>query len=33
MKVKTIGIDVAKNVFQVRGVDEDGKVVLRKQLR
>ncbi|MGB8480324.1 MAG: IS110 family transposase [Acidobacteriaceae bacterium] len=33
MKVKTIGIDVAKNVFQVHGVDEDGKVVLRKQLR
>ena len=33
MKVKTIGIDLAKNVFQVHGVDEDGKVVLRKQLR
>ncbi len=33
MKGKTVGIDVAKNVFQVHGVDEDGKVVLRKQLR
>ncbi len=33
MKITTIGIDLAKNVFQVHGVDEHGKVVLRKQLR
>jgi hypothetical protein len=33
MKVTTIGIDLAKTVFQVHGVDERGKVVLRKQLR
>jgi len=33
MKVNTIGVDLAKNVFQVHGVDEQGKVVLRKQLR
>ena len=33
MKVTTIGIDLAKNVFQIHGVDGSGKVVLRKQLR
>lgn len=33
MKVTTIGIDLAKNVFQVHGVDEGGKAVLRKQLK
>ncbi|MGK6307836.1 IS110 family transposase [Variovorax sp. DT-64] len=33
MKITTIGIDLAKNVFQVHGVDEHGKAVLRKQLR
>src|SRR5512145_3061642 len=33
MKVTTIGIDVAKSVFQVHGVDPQGKVVLRRQLR
>ncbi len=33
MKITTIGIDLAKNVFQVHGVDERGQVVLRKQLR
>jgi transposase len=33
MKVTTIGIDLAKSVFQVHGVDERGKRVLRKQLR
>lgn len=26
MKVTTIGIDLAKNVFQIHGVDERGKV-------
>jgi transposase len=33
MKITTIGIDLAKNVFQVHGVDELGKTVLRKQLK
>jgi len=33
MKITTIGIDLAKEVFQVHGVDEHGKTVLRKQLR
>jgi len=33
MKITTVGIDLAKNVFQVHGVDERGKVVLRRQLR
>ncbi len=33
MKVSTIGLDIAKNVFQVHGVDEAGEVVVRKQLR
>jgi len=33
MKITTVGIDLAKNVFQVHGVDERGKVVLRKQLK
>jgi len=33
MKVTTIGFDLAKNVFQVHGVDERGLVVVRKQLR
>jgi transposase len=33
MEITTIGIDLAKNVFQVHGVDGRGKVVLRKQLR
>jgi len=33
MKITTIGIDLAKEVFQIHGVDEHGKVVLRKQLR
>src|SRR5499433_194053 len=33
MKVTTIGFDLAKNIFQVHGVDERGHVVVRKQLR
>src|SRR6202167_2861030 len=33
MKITTVGIDLAKNVFQVHGIDERGKAVLRKQLR
>ena len=30
MKITTSGIDVAKSVFQVHGVDEHGKVTLRR---
>jgi len=33
MKITTIGIDLAKEVFQIHGVDEHGKTVLRKQVR
>jgi transposase len=33
MKITTIGIDLAKEVFQIHGVDEHGKVAVRKQLR
>ncbi len=32
-EVTTIGLDVAKSVFQVHGVDGAGKVVVRRQLR
>src|SRR3989454_3591249 len=32
-EVTTIGLDVAKHVFQVHGVDAEGATVLRKQLR
>ncbi|NYT79821.1 IS110 family transposase [Alcaligenaceae bacterium] len=33
MKITIIGIDLAKDVFQVHGIDERGKIVLRKQLK
>jgi transposase len=33
MKITTIGIDLAKNVFQIHGVNERGKVAVRKQLK
>ena len=33
MKITTIGIDLAKNVFQLHGVGEHGKVAVRKQLK
>ena len=33
MKVTTVGIDLAKNVFQLHGVNEFGKTVIKKQLR
>lgn len=33
MQITTIGIDLAKNVFQVHGANERGKAVLRKQLK
>lgn len=33
MKITAVGIDLAKNVFQVHGVNEHGKTVLKKQLK
>jgi len=33
MEVSTIGLDIAKNVFQVHGVDGSGVTVIRRQLR
>ena len=33
MQITTIGLDIAKNVFQVHGIDAAEKVVIRKQLR
>src|SRR6185503_17934230 len=33
MQISTIGFDLAKNVFQVHGIDANEKVVVRKQLR
>lgn len=32
MNITTLGIDLAKNVFQLHGVDKNGKVVLKKTL-
>jgi transposase len=31
--VKTIGLDIAKSVFQLHGVDADGQVVIRRKLK
>ena len=28
--ITTIGLDIAKSVFQVHGVDADGRVVVRR---
>jgi transposase len=33
MRVATIGLDIAKNIFQVHGADATGAAVLRKRLR
>ena len=33
MKITTIGIDLAKNVFQIHGADARGKAVLKKALK
>ena len=32
-EISTIGLDLAKNVFQLHGVDSSGQVVLKRQLR
>lgn len=33
MQVGTIGLDLAKNIFQVHGIDVEGNAVTRKTLR
>lgn len=33
MNITTIGIDLAKVIFQIHGVDAQGKAVLKKQLK
>ena len=33
MKIATVGLDIAKQVFQVHGADSEGRAVLRKRLR
>jgi transposase len=33
MQITTVGIDLAKTVFQVHAVDQHGKVVLKKQIK
>lgn len=33
MKITTIGLDLAKNVFQIHGIDAAGEVVVRRALR
>lgn len=32
MEVSTIGIDIAKRIFQIHGVDKNGKTILKKKL-
>ena len=31
--ITTIGLDNAKSVFQIHGIDAEGKVVIRRQLK
>ena len=33
MEISTIGLDIAKNVFQLHGVDAEGEIVVRRKLR
>ncbi len=33
MTVVTVGLDIAKQIFQAHGVDRTGRVVVRKRLR
>jgi transposase len=32
-KISTVGLDIAKHVFQVHGEDAAGQIVVRRQLR
>jgi transposase len=31
--ITTVGVDIAKSVFQVHGVDADGNIVIRRQVK
>ena len=31
--ITTVGLDIAKSIFQVHGVDAEGKVIIRRQLK
>ena len=31
--ITTIGLDIAKSVFQVHGIDAEGNAVIRRQLK
>jgi transposase len=33
MQITTIGLDIAKNVFQLHGIDAEGRVILRRKVR
>ncbi len=33
MQIAVIGLDLAKNVFQVHGIDDAGQAVLKRKLR
>ena len=33
LQITTVGLDLAKNVFQAHGADASGRAVLRKKLR
>ena len=33
MEVSAIGLDLAKNVFQIHGVDASGRIVIRRAIR
>lgn len=33
MQVSTMGLDLAKHVFQVHGIDADGRIAVRRKLR
>ena len=32
-QISTVGLDIAKNVFQTHGIDATGEVVVRRQFR
>jgi len=33
MNMTTIGIDLAKSVFQLHGIDSSGKVLIKQQIK
>ena len=33
MQITTIGLDIAKNVFQIHGIDDAGQPALRRKVR